>query len=206
MFGWLWTAVASATATMVFFSIFLVGVIFSSFSLIFGSHSDTDHDFGHDFSHDASHSSDHGGSHDGGGIAHFFSVGMLSIRGFALFATGFGGIGMLVQIRSGRPLFATVVGSIAGYLFAFLMLLFVKMMRAQETNSLIDTKSAVGTSGTVVISIPSNGIGEIRCIIAGVQMTKTAVSKTGEAIESGTRVRIEEVHGATMVVVPSNVA
>lgn len=202
MLDWLWSGLASTTSVVVFFSIFLVGVIFSSFSLILGGHGD--HDFGHDFSHDTDHSGDHGGDHSGGGLANFFSVGMLSIRGFALFSTGFGGAGMIAQIYSGRTLFSTIVGSIFGYVFALLLLLIVKMLRAQESNSLIDTKTAVGASGTVVTSIPDKGIGEIRCIISGVQMTKTAVSKNGVLIRSGTRVRIEEVDGATMIVVPIN--
>ncbi len=200
-FDWLWSAIASTTALISFFTIFLMGLLFSVFSLIFGGHGDTDHDFGHDVGHDG-----HGdGHHDGDtGLSSFFAVGMLSVRGMALLSTGFGGIGALVQLYTGRTLFATATGAIFGYGFAFMILFAVRALKSQQANSLIDTNSAVGASGTVVTSIPQNGLGEIRCVVGGVEVTRTAVSKNGEAIKSGTRVKVEEVAGATMVVAPLN--
>lgn len=199
MLDWFWSSLASTSAFITFFTIFLMGLLFSVFSLIFGGHGD--HDLGHDVGHDG-----HGDSHHDGdtGLTSFFAVGMLSVRGMALLATGFGGAGMIVQLYTGRTFFATVAGAIFGYAFAFLILLAVRALKSQQANSLIDTNSAVGISGTVVTSIPPNGLGEIRCVVGGAEVTRTAVSKNGELIRTGTRVRVEETSGATMVVVPQN--
>jgi membrane protein implicated in regulation of membrane protease activity len=212
MLNWLFEALASATATVVFFSIMLVGFVFSAASIILGGHGDTDHDIGghdfadHDFSHDAGHDSGHDSEHDGdgegGGLSSFFSVGILSVRGMALFATGFGGIGSLVQIYTGKVLFSTVAGMLFGYSFAFVVLLILRVFRRQQSNSLIDTSVAVGMTGTVTTAIPSNGYGEVRVVVAAVEMTKMAMSCGGQTILSGTRVRVKEVDGSTFVVEP----
>lgn len=209
MLDWLFGAVASVTAMAMFFSIFLVGFVFSSLSIILGGHGDADHDMGdHDVDHDTSdHGGDHhDGEHSGSGASSIFSVGMLSVRGMALLATGFGGAGTLAQIQTGRVYFSTAIGMVVGYLFAFFVLFTLQVFRSQQANSLIDISKAVGVTATVVTSIPHGGYGEIRCVVSGTEVTKTAVSKDGRAIKSGTRVRIEEADGATLVVVPSNAA
>ena len=210
MLDWLFGAVASVTATVMFFSIFLAGFVFSSLSILLGGHGDADHDMGdHDVDHDADSYSDHGGDHhdgehSGSGASSIFSVGMLSVRGMALLANGFGGAGTLAQIQTGRVYFSTAIGMVVGYLFAFFVLFTLKVFRSQQANSLIDISKAVGVSAMVVTSIPRDGYGEIRCVVSGTEVTKSAVSKDGAPIKSGTRVRIEEADGATLVVVPSN--
>src|SRR5262245_8819088 len=125
MFNWFTYILASATTTITFFTIFLVGVVFSVFSLILGGHSDqADHDIGHDVGHDVGHDAGHDASHDtgadhgghsdsgdhadgGAGFTSLFSVGMFSVRGVALLSTGFGGIGFLIFVATQRVLFST---------------------------------------------------------------------------------------------------
>src|SRR5262245_19268742 len=115
---WLGDILASATTTVTFFTIFLVGVVFSAFSLIFGGHGHSDHDVSHDVDHDISH--DAGGDHDahdtsgdhadGDAGAHPLNVGLLSVRGVALLSTGFGGIGFLMFATTQRLLLSTATG------------------------------------------------------------------------------------------------
>jgi hypothetical protein len=206
MLSWFFEAIASTSAVMVFFSIFLVGTTAGLLSLLFGGHGDADHDM----SHDMDHASDHGGdSHDHDtdtGVTHFFSVGMLSVRGVTLFATGFGGAGAIAQLYTKKVLFSTVIGTIVGYAFAFILLLIVRSFKSQQSNSLISTDSAVGTNGIIITSIPVSGPGEVKCVLGGVEVTKMAISKNGSPIKSGTRVQIDSVDGATFVVVPLNAA
>ena len=212
MLHWLYEAFASATATVVFFSIMLVGFVFSAASIVLGGHGDSDHDIGghdfadHDFSHDTDHDSGHGSDHDGdgesGGLSSFFSVGILSIRGMALFATGFGGIGTLVQIYTDKVLFSTMAGMLFGYGFAFVVLLILKMFRQQQSNTIINLAEAINQTGTVTLSVPENGYGEARVVLAGVEMTKMAQSATGQAIHSGVRVKVVDVQGSTFIVMP----
>ena len=83
-------------AQITFFSIFLAGMVFTLFSLIFGGDGESD------FDHDADHGGDHGA--DG---AH--GPGMLSIRGASLMMVGFGvGLswgGCLLRLHRGCPVF-----------------------------------------------------------------------------------------------------
>src|ERR1051325_525251 len=105
MFHWFTDAIASTTTTITFFTIFLVGVVFSAFSLVLGGLAGhADHDAGHGIDHDAGgHDASGHGADDGGTLA----VGMFSVRGIALLATGFGGVGFLVHISTGRMLIST---------------------------------------------------------------------------------------------------
>lgn len=200
--NWVIEAVASATATMTFFGIFAVGTAFSVFSLVMGGHGEGDHDIGHDFlGHDAHDGADHDGDgHEGD--SNFFHVGFLSVRGMALLATGFGGVGFLVQVYTGKVLFSTLSGLVFGYLFAFVVLYVMKMFRAQQANSLISMDQAKGKEATVVTSIPANGAGEVRFELAGQEMVKMAFSKDGGSIRSGSSVRIDRVTGGSLVVSP----
>ncbi len=196
MFDWVWTAIASATATMTFFGIFLVGIVFSLFSLIMGGHGDGEHDLmGHDVHHDTGH---HDGEQDG--ESNFFNVGFLSVRGMALLASGFGGVGFLVQVYTGKVFFSTMSGLLFGYVFAFAVLKVMQMFKAQQSNSLISMDNAKGQEATVVTSIPQNGAGEIRFELSGQEFVKMAYSGNGNPIRSGSRVRIDQVVGGSVTV------
>ncbi|HEX4999797.1 MAG TPA: hypothetical protein VFY29_16375, partial [Terriglobia bacterium] len=174
MFNWFSQIFASATTSITFFTVFLVGVTFSAFSLIMGGHNDSDHDVDHDVDHDAGGDSDHdsdSSDHDGG-AGGVFSVGMFSVRGVALLCTGFGGVGFLVHVATGRVLFSTASALVGGYIFAFAVLYTLKIFKAQQANSLINMAGAVGSRGVVTVSIPDEGIGEVSLMVSGVEMYK----------------------------------
>ena len=203
MFHWFTQALASATASLTFFTIFLVGVVFSAFSLLLGGHGDAGHDADHDMGHDAGHEHDGGaGDHDGGA----FSVGMLSVRGVALLSTGFGGIGFLVYTATGKMLFSSAAALVFGYIFAFIVLYTLKIFKSQQANSLIGMDSAIGGEAVVTVSIPQDGMGEVSLSVSGMEMFKPARSIDGVPIRTGMRVQVSRVIGGTLVVaaVPSS--
>jgi membrane protein implicated in regulation of membrane protease activity len=223
MLHWFSDILASATTTITFFTIFLVGVVFSAFSLILGGHGDhgADHDVGHDFSHDAGHDAGHDGGHDGSGdhgdhggdhsdggfgISGFFAVGMFSVRGVALLATGFGGFGFLIFTLTQKILFSTAAALVGGYIFAFVVLYTLKVFKAQQANSLVSSSSAIGVEGIVTVSIPEDGLGEVSLRVSGTEMFKPARSANRGPIKSGTRVQVNQISGGTLVVTPSESA
>jgi membrane protein implicated in regulation of membrane protease activity len=223
MLHWVSDILASATTTITFFTIFLVGVVFSAFSLILGGHGDhgADHDVGHDFGHDAGHDAGHDGGHDGSGdhgdhggdhsdggfgISGFFAVGMFSVRGVALLATGFGGFGFLIFTLTQKILFSTAAALVGGYIFAFVVLYTLKVFKAQQANSLVSSSSAIGVEGIVTVSIPEDGLGEVSLRVSGTEMFKPARSANRGPIKSGTRVQVNQISGGTLVVTPSESA
>ena len=204
MLHWLAQSVASTTTSVTFFTIFLVGVVFSAFSLILGGHADhADHDIGHDADagHDGHDAGDHGDG--GGGVAGIFSVGIFSVRGIALLGTGFGGLGFLLYINTGKLGVSTAAALVGGYLFAFAVLYTLKVFKSQQANSLITMSTAVGADAIVTISIPENGLGEVSLSVSGMEMFKPARSRSGAPIRSGARVQVSQISGGTLVVTPS---
>lgn len=206
MFAWLSSAVANATAAVVFFSIFLFGLIFSVLSLFFGGHGDHDSDTDADGDADSDSDADHDSGHADGGaetaISAFQGVnlGMLSLRGICLLSVGLGGIGFLVQVYTGKVLFSTVSGLLSGYVFAFAILYLLRVFRSQQANSLLDHSGAVGGQAVVTVSIPERGPGEIRVVIADKEVYKTATSSDGTPIRAGSLVRVVSVGGGSAVV------
>jgi membrane protein implicated in regulation of membrane protease activity len=200
MLDWLGKMVASTTTTVTFFTIFLAGAAFSVFSLIMGGHHDSaDHDVGTD-----SDMSDHGGDSDGDGDGPF-SVGVISVRGAALLATGFGGIGFVLFVNTQRVLFSTAAAMVGGYLFAFLVLYALRIFKAQQANSLVQASTAVGAEGVVTVSIPEGGLGEVSLLMSGNEMFKSARSMDGAVIKSGTRVQVRQIAGGALIVTPVEV-
>ena len=206
MFDWLIQALANTTATVVFFSVFLLGVTFSAVSVLFGGDHDADSDLGDadadgDFD-GGDHGADHGDAADGDGGVHGMNVGVLSVRGMALLATGFGGAGFIAQTQTHKVLFSTAVATVVGYGFAFAVLYVMRIFKSQQANSLIQTRKAIGTTGVVAISIPRGDLGEVRVNVDGVELTGMARSSGGQAIPSGTLVRVDDVNGGTFFVSP----
>lgn len=195
MLDWLIESVSSATASIVFLSIFLVGVTISSLSIFFGGHGDHDTDSDGDSDHD----SDHDGEHESGGLQGL-PLAVFSIRGMALLSTGFGGVGLLVYLYSGRIFFATLSGGLFGYGFAMLILYGLRIFKSQQANSMISTEDAIGGTGIVTTSIPAGGYGQVRIVIGGTEMYKMSTSTSSNAIKEGTPVRVDRVDGGTLSV------
>lgn len=202
MFEWISTAVATTTAALMFFSIFIIGLVFSVMSLMFGGHGDHDSDTDGDSDSDSEHDSEHADGESGAAISTFHGVnmGMLSLRGICLLSVGLGGIGFLAQVYTGKVLFSTVSGMLSGYVFAFLILWTLRIFKSQQSNSLIDHAEAVGQRAVVTLSIPENGLGEIRIGISGKDFYKSATSADGKPIRNGALVTIESVGGGSAVV------
>lgn len=209
MFEWFGHAVSQATAAIVFFSIFTFGVVVSSISLFFGGHDDHDADGGDtdtDHDSDSEHDSEHADGESDSAISTFHGVnmGLLSLRGLCLLSVGLGGVGFVVQIQTGRVVFATVAGLLSGYVFAIAILYLLRIFKSQQANSLTDHSGAVGSQAVVTTSIPENGPGEIRVSITGKEVYKMAVASDGKAIRAGALVIIESISGGSAVVSPVN--
>jgi len=207
MFEWLAETASSVTAAMVFFSIFLFGVVISGISLFFSGDDADDADGGDG---DGDHDSDSGGGDADGesdmGMASFHGInmGLLSLRGLCLLAVGLGGVGFVVQLHTGKVFFSTAAGIASGYVFAIGILYLLRIFKSQQSNSLVDHNQAVGQQAVVTLGIPENGLGEIRTVISGSEVYKTATSNDGKSIPAGTRVKIDSVSSGSAVVSPIN--
>ena len=167
------------SAFTVFLAIAGIGFLFLIVALVFGEIFDFfDHDL--DF--------DQGGP------------GLLSSRVIAVFITAFGVFGAIAVNNGMGAGPASGVGAASGIVFGGLIYIFLRFLFGQQATSEVLATDLVGQSARVVITIPANGVGQVRCRIGEELVDKIAQSRDGLAIAENTPVKIEEVLGETVIV------
>lgn len=169
------------SAFTVFVAIAALGFVFLVVSLIFGEIFDF-------FDHDLDLGMDHGGP------------GVLSSRVIAVFITAFGAFGAIAVNNGLSPGPASGVGLGSGLVFGGIIYGFLRFLFGQQATSEVLTSDLVGQSARVVVGIPANGVGQVRCRIGEELIDKIAQSRDGLAIPENTPVHIEEVLGETVIV------
>ena len=172
-------SLSSVNAFTVFVAIALIGFVFLVVSLVFGEIFDF-------FDHDVDF--DHGGP------------GILSSRVIAVFITAFGAFGAIAMQNGLSPGAASAVGMGSGAVFGGVIYAFLRFLYGQQATSEVLASDLVGQNARVIIAIPANGMGQIRCRIGEELVDKVAQARDGLAIAENTPVRIEEVLGETVIV------
>jgi hypothetical protein len=167
------------SAFSVFLAIAAVGFLFLVIALIFGEIFDF-------FDHD--HDVDIGGP------------GIFSTRVIAVFITAFGGFGAIATRSGAAPLAASLVGLASGMVFGGAILVFARFLYGQQASSEVRTTDLVGQNARVIIAIPPNGVGQVRCRVGEELVDKVAQSRDGAGIAEHASVRIETVLGETVIV------
>jgi hypothetical protein len=175
-----WAHVSQFT---VFLAISSVGFIFLLVALLFGEI------FGH-----LEGGLDHDLGHGGPG---FFSTRILSV-----FVTAFGGFGAVGTHYGFGVLGASGVGFASGAFFAGLIYAFATFLYGQQASSDVHTRDVIGAAARVIVAIPANGVGQVRCQLGEELIDKIARSRDGGAIPENVAVTIVELLGETVVVAP----
>jgi membrane protein implicated in regulation of membrane protease activity len=167
------------SAFSVFLAIAAVGFLFLVVSMIFGELFDFfDHD--HDF--------------ETGG------PGIFSSRVVAVFITAFGGFGAIGVHYGMSPIAASLVGAGSGVVFGSIILVFARFLYNQQATSEVRSTDLVGQNARVVVAIPANGVGQVRCRVGEELVDKIAQSRDGGAIPENASVQVDTVLGETVVV------
>jgi membrane protein implicated in regulation of membrane protease activity len=171
------------SAFSVFLAIAAVGFIFLLVSLIFG---EIFEHFEGSFDHDL----DHGGP------------SFLSVRILSVFVTAFGGFGA-VGIHYGLSVLeSSGVGFGSGVFFATLIYLFARFLYGQQASTRVLSSDLVGKTARVVVAIPANGVGQVRCQIGEEVFDKVARSRSAEPVPENAVVTVEETLGEVVIVRP----
>lgn len=166
------------SAFSVFLAIAAVGFLFLMLALIFGEIFDF---------------FDHGDIDTGG-------PGVLSSRVIAVFITAFGGVGALAVQNGYSPGMSSLFGAISGVVFGGAMAMLGRFLYNQQSSSDVRATDLVGQNARVVVSIPANGVGQIRLRIGEELVDKIAQSRDGIAIPENSSVQVETVLGETVIV------
>lgn len=126
----------------------------------------------------------------------------LSLKVWAVFAMGFGAAGAIVRAYGGPTWAALLCGLIAGVLMGFLAAKLIDLLHRQEGTSSYELADLQGKTATVSLPILEGKAGEVRALVGGTQISRSARSHDGAPIAQGTQVEILQV-GPPFIVRPT---
>src|SRR5437867_3357295 len=124
---------------IIFVSLAVAAFIIVGGSFLFGH----DHDVGHD--HDASHDVDSGSAEP--------TISIFSTKVMATLVMGFGAAGAIAVHYGANYITASLIGVLSGAALGGLMYLVLELFYQQQCSSLVPTSAAVGTTGSVTVTI-----------------------------------------------------
>ena len=129
------------------------------------------------------------------------SFNLLSLQGLTSFFMMFGLVG-LALLKAELPILLTVFGGlIAGIITVAISGLIFSQMKRLQTDGTINIQNTVGTDGSVYLTIPKNGSGQVQIIVQGSLKIFDAVSKNKNMIATGEKIHVVGVvSGNTLVV------
>ena len=175
-----------------FFSVFFVWQLIAAFIGLDAGEDTADADGSGDVGdvdHDATYDDfEHGAETDSGETVIAFRL--LSLRSIVAFGTLFSWAGAMYMHDGKGKAFALGVGFVWGLVGMLCVAgIFYGMQKLTKTGT-ADLSTCVGTRGSVYVTIPENGVGEIRVMVSGSVSYVKARAWDGKRKEAGTPVRV----------------
>lgn len=119
-----------------------------------------------------------------------FSFKLLSMQGVTAFFMMFGLVG-LALLAANIAIILTIIGGVLAGIFSVwvISILFAQMKRLQSDGTLI-IQNAIGRSGSVYLTIPAKGSGQVQVSVQGALKIFDAISEDKKGIETGKKVRV----------------
>ena len=137
----------------------------------------------------------------GGHVETDTSFNLLSLQGLTSFFMMFGLVG-LALLKAGLPVFVTVLGGmLAGLVTVAITGLIFTQMKRLQTEGTINIQNTVGTEGSVYLTIPKNGTGQIQIIAQGSLKIFDAISNNKSVIATGEKIQVVGVAGGNTLIV-----
>jgi membrane protein implicated in regulation of membrane protease activity len=172
---------------VVFVAIAIAAFIIMAGAFLFGHDHEVDHDFDHDVGHE--------GGPDVGGIVSIFSTKVVFT-----FIMGFGAAGAIARYYGADSPIAALIGVAAGMVLGALMYGVMLLFIEQQASSVIATDSLLGCTGTVIVPIDKDAIGEIGVSVGGAYRTFAARMQGSGAVPKGHTVKVVGVSGSILTV------
>jgi len=200
MAGLLWIEIIYWAAAIIGGTLFILRVIMM---FIGGGLGDGDVDIPHDMDipHDVHID---GNIHTDASSGHAdsnLSFKLLSMQGLTSFFMMFGLIG-LALLKSNLPILVTVVGAmVAGLITVGIIGLIFTQMNRLQTEGTIHIQNTIGTEGTVYLTVPRDGTGQVQIIVQGSLKIFDAMSSDKKTIATGEKIKVVGVtSGNTLIV------
>ena len=129
------------------------------------------------------------------------SFKLLSIQGLTSFFMMFGLVGLALLRANLHELITIVGGILAGLAMVAITAVVFTQMKRLQTEGTIKIQNTIGSDGTVYLTIPKNGTGQVQVIVQGSLKIFDAVSANKNQIATGEKVRVTGVaSGNTLIV------
>lgn len=129
------------------------------------------------------------------------SFKLLSVQGLTSFFMMFGLVGLALLKANLHVLITILGGAIAGLVTVGTTGVIFSQMKRLQTEGTIKIQNTVGSEGTVYLTIPKNGTGQVQVIVQGSLKIFDAVSSNKNQIATGEKVRVSGVaSGNTLIV------
>lgn len=118
------------------------------------------------------------------------SFKFLSLQGLTAFFMMFGIIGLALQRANLWAVVSITGGTLAGLFTVWLMgIIFAAMLRLQRDGTL-NIRNAVGQQGTVYLTIPKEGSGQVRVVVQGSLKILDAVAENKQKIPTHEKIKV----------------
>lgn len=131
------------------------------------------------------------------------SFHIFTIRGIIAFFVVFGWLG-LVMDSAAISLWITIpVAALAGFAMMLLLAFLLKAVMKLRSGGNMENKNALGTAGTVYLTIPParSGTGKVNVLLQGSYIERDAVTDDDSAIPTGAEIVVTGISGQTTLVV-----
>jgi hypothetical protein len=129
------------------------------------------------------------------------SFQLLSVQGLISFFMMFGLVG-LAMLKADLPVLATVMGgTVAGLVTVAISGLIFTQMKRLQTEGTINIQNTIGADGSIYLTIPKNGTGQVQIIAQGSLKIFDAVSSTKTMIATGEKVHVVGVAAGNTLIV-----
>lgn len=134
------------------------------------------------------------------------SFKVLSLQSLTAFFMMFGLAGLALIKANIDPVWTILGSAIVGSFTVWVIsIIFAAMIRLQSEGTM-RIKNAIGKEGTVYLSIPASGTGQVRVAVQGSLKVLDAVSANGKIFSTGERIEVVNVKSDNILVVdkPNN--
>lgn len=135
------------------------------------------------------------------------SFKFMSLHGVTVFLLMFGVIGRALLLDSGTSEGVALAGATIGGLISVwgIAQIYLIMRRLQSSGNL-NISNAVGSEGTVYLTIPADGSGQVQVSYQGQMHIDDAYSEAGVELATGERIEVVSVRGGNTLVVRKSVS
>lgn len=125
----------------------------------------------------------------------------ISLQGISAFALMFGLVGLAI-LRNGGATWLAYGGAIGvGVMTVWLISRMFKGMIKMQADGTLRIRNAIGQEGTVYLTIPDEGSGQVQVTVQGALRVLEARSANHTKIPTGERVRVVDIAGANILLV-----